>query len=73
MSIPVMPMSGDPAGVDCPCCGQEMLIEEYMVGGLPTNGNSDTGSYCEDCTYVYMPDEYNDALINKTGENEKLK
>jgi hypothetical protein len=60
MSIPVMPMSGDPAGVDCPCCGQE-------------NGNSDTGSYCEDCTYVYMPDEYNDALMNKTGENEKLK
>tara|TARA_E500000318_G_scaffold29633_1_gene29526 strand:+ start:9742 stop:9957 length:216 start_codon:yes stop_codon:yes gene_type:complete len=68
MSIPVMPIGGDPAGVDCPCCGQEMLIEEFIDEPAFT---SSIGSYCEDCTYIYMPDEYNDVLMSKTGENEK--
>ncbi len=68
MSFPVMPISGDAAGVLCPCCDREMIIEEYMVGGMPTNDDSETGAYCEDCTYILMPDEYKEALMDTFGE-----
>jgi len=66
-------ISGDMAGVSCPCCDEEMIIEEYMIGDMPSNENlelvhySETGAYCEDCTYILMPDEYKEALMETFG------
>tara|TARA_R110002096_G_C14497504_1_gene715109 strand:+ start:291 stop:503 length:213 start_codon:yes stop_codon:yes gene_type:complete len=63
-------ISGDMAGVSCPCCGLELVVEEYVVYGnrLPSGDDSDTGAYCENCSYILMPDEYRDALMEKFGD-----
>ena len=69
MSDVINKISGDMAGVSCPCCGLEMIVEEYVVYGnrLPLGDESDTGAYCEECTYILMPEEYRDALMETFG------